>query len=242
MFRNLFAAAIFAALCAGLVFTVIQQVRLTPLILTAETYENAPEAAPADATTAAPAEDHGAHEQWAPQDGFERTAYTVLANLLAAAGYALIIAAVSTVAGIPITRENGVLWGLGAFATFSLVPAFGLPPGLPGMPVADTFARQIWWWSAALATGAAILLYAKVRAPWTLAAGAVLIALPQLIGAPQPPAEPSAVPPYLSSSFAASVLVANAAMWVALGLAMGFASDWLARRAASAAPARARAA
>ena len=242
MFRNLFAAAIFAALCAGLVFTVIQQARLTPLILTAETYENAPEAAPAvDTGTAAPA-DHAAHEQWAPQDGFERTAYTVLANLLAAAGYALVIAAVSTVAGIPITRENGVFWGLGAFAAFSLVPAFGLPPGLPGMPVADTFARQVWWWSAALTTGAAVLLFAKVRAPWTLAAGAVLIAIPHLIGAPQPPAEPSAVPPYLSSSFSASVIVANAAMWVVLGLAMGFALSWLSPRAASAAPARARAA
>src|SRR5688572_8759235 len=55
MFRNLFVAAILAALCAGLAFTVIQQSRLTPLIFAAEAFESAAEPA-AEAHTHAPGE------------------------------------------------------------------------------------------------------------------------------------------------------------------------------------------
>lgn len=242
MFRNLFAAAIAAAICAGLVFSVIQQARLTPAIVAAEAFELAPEAEPHSHDEATAAHDHHHDDEWMPQDGFERGAYTVLANLLAAAGFALVIGAVSTVLGVPVTAANGILWGIGGFAAFSLAPALGLPPGLPGMAVADTFARQVWWWSTAIATGAAIVLYAKLRAPWTLAAAAVLIVLPHLVGAPQAPDEPTGVPASLAASFAASVLVANAAMWAVLGLVFGFAADWLARRAPAVATPTARAA
>ncbi len=236
MFRNLFFAAILAAICAGLAFAAVQQWRLVPLIVAAESFEGAAEPHVHDTAAAveAHAHDHGADE-WMPQDGFERTAYTVLASLLAAAGFALVIGAVSVIIGVPITAANGILWALGGFAAFSLAPAFGLPPGLPTMPVAETLNRQIWWWGTAIATGSAILLFARVRAPWALAVAAVLVALPHVIGAPQPPVEPTDVPAGIAAAFAASVLFTNAMMWVILGLAMGFASDWLARRGPAAA-------
>ena len=230
MFRNLFLAAVLAALCAGLVFSVIQQTRLSPLIYAAESFERDATGGEAHVHERETAPHSHADDEWMPQDGVERVAYTVLANILAAAGYALIVGAVALFAGLPITAANGILWGLGGFAAFMLAPSFGLPPGLPTMPIADTFARQVWWWGTALATGAGILVCAKWRAPWALAIAVVLIAAPHLIGAPRPPDEATAVPAGLAVSFTASVLFANAAMWVTLGLAFGWSADWLARR------------
>ena len=85
-------------------------------------------------------------------------------------------------------------------------------------------------WGAAIATGTGLLAYAKWRAPWALAVAAVLIALPHVVGAPQPSDEATAVPASLAANFAASVLVASAVMWSVLGLAFGWTADWLARR------------
>lgn len=239
MFRNLFFAAVLAALCAGLVTSAVQYLRVTPLIFAAEAYEgeggghdHGEEAAAATEHTheaGTPAHSHG-DDEWMPQDGFERTGYTVLANVLMAAGYALIIGAVSVLFNLPITWATGLLWGLGGFAAFTLAPSFGLPPGLPGMPVADTLARQLWWAFAAISTGAAFVLAAKFRAPWALAVAIVLIALPHVVGAPVPPAEATGVPAGLAASFAAAVIVNGAVFWVLLGVAFGRLNDYFARQ------------
>lgn len=233
MFRNLFLAAILAALCAGLATSVIQHTRLTPMILVAETYEGEDDHdhAAEEAGQAVAAHSHD-EDEWAPEDGLERTAYTVFANLLAAAGYALIIGAVSVFLNLPITWSTGLLWGLGGFAAFSLAPAFGLAPGLPGMPVADTLARQIWWAGTAISTGAGLLLVAKYRAAWALAAAVVLIAVPHVIGAPVAPYEHTDVPASLAAAFSAAVIFNGAVFWVVLGLAFGRFADYFARRPA----------
>lgn len=225
MFRNLFVAAVLAALCAGLVNSAIQYFRVTPLILHAESYEGTAHSH----EVGTPAHTHDA-EEWAPQDGFERTAYTVLANLLAAAGFALVIGAVSLFANLPITFANGVVWGFGGFLVFTLAPAFGLAPELPGMPAAEVFPRQLWWWGTVIATGAAALLLAKTRAAWAIAAAVVLIAAPHFVGAPQPPDEPSAVPAHLATEFAAVALGTAAIFWIVLGLCFGRLNDLFAGR------------
>jgi cobalt transporter subunit CbtA len=225
MFRNLFLAALVAALCAGLVTSVVQYLRVTPLILAAEAYETA------DHTHAAgtPAHVHGEGEPM-PQDGFERTAYTILANILMAVGYALIIGAVSVLFNLPLTWSTGLLWGIGGFAAFSLAPAFGLAPNLPGMPIADTFTRQLWWAGAALATGSALLLTAKFRAPWALAFAVALAIVPHLIGAPQVPEQVSGVPANLAASFTSAVLFNAAVFWIVLGVTCGRMNDYFAAR------------
>lgn len=237
MFRNLFFAALVAALCAGLVNAAIQQFRITPLILHAETFEGegghshgpgeAEHTHDAAATTAAEP------EEWAPQDGFERTAYTTLATLLAAAGFALVIGAVSLFAGIPITFANGFLWGIAGFAAFSLAPAYGLPPELPGMPAAEVLPRQIWWAGTALATGGAMLLLAKTRAGWAFAIAIALVVIPHIIGAPAAPDEPSAVPAHLAAEFAAATLGTALVFWLILGTVFGKLNDLLAARSAN---------
>jgi len=227
MFRNLFFAAVLAALCAGLVNSAIQHFRVTPLILHAETFEGEAAAHAHDAATPAQADEPG---EWAPQDGIERTAYTVLANLLVAAGFALVIGAVSVFANLPITFANGVVWGFAGFLVFALAPAFGLAPELPGMPAGEVFPRQLWWWGTVIATGAAALLLAKTRAGWAIALAAALVAAPHIIGAPQVPDEPSAVPAHLATEFAATALGTAAIFWIVLGLSFGRLNDLFAGR------------
>ena len=248
MIRNLFAAALLAALCAGLVTAAVQHFRVTPIILHAETFEgegghsHGPAAVPADHTHAEGTAEHNhdvaatteaAPEEWAPQDGFERTAYTTLATVLAAAGFALVIGAVSMFANIPITFANGFLWGIAGFLTFSLAPAYGLAPELPGMPAADLAGRQLWWTGTALATGAAILLIAKTRANWAFAVAVALVVAPHIIGAPASPNEPSAVPAHLATEFAAATLGTSLVFWLLLGSLFGKFSDVFATRKAA---------
>lgn len=240
MFRNLFLAALVAALCAGLATSAFQAWRVTPLIFVAESYEGGEEevhehAAGEETGEGAVATEAHVHDEdeWAPQDGFERTAYTILSNLLMAAGYALIIGAVSVFFNLPITFANSLYWAAGGFAAFSLAPALGLPPGMPGMPVADTLARQIWWFGAALSTGAAFILVAKIRAPWALAVAVALVLLPQIIAAPVAPDDPTGVPPRLTAEFVATVLYNAAIFWVVLALAFGRFGDYLAARPAA---------
>lgn len=250
MIRNLFAAALLAALCAGLVTAGLQHFRVTPLILHAETFEGEGghshgEEAVAATTEHEHAEDTPAHshdavattaaepEEWAPQDGFERTAYTTLATIFAAAGFALVIGAISMFAGIPITFANGFLWGVAGFVTFSLAPAYGLAPELPGMPAADLVARQIWWAGTALATGAACLLLAKTRASWAFAVSIALVVAPHIIGAPAAPDEASAVPAHLATEFAAITLGTSLVFWLVLGTVFGKLNDVFAARNAA---------
>ena len=249
MFRNLFFAAVIAALCAGLVLAGLQYTRITPLILHAESFEGEgghSHAAPvveshehAEGTPAhthdAPAVAEHAHaaDEWAPQDGFERTAYTTLATVLAAAGFALIIGAVSMLAAIPITFANGFLWGMAGFIVFTLAPAYGLPPELPGMPAGDLFARQLWWAGTVLATGGALLLLAKTRASWAFAVAIALVVAPHIIGAPAAPDEPSAVPAHLATEFAAVTIGSALVFWLLLGSLFGKFHDVFATRSAA---------
>jgi cobalt transporter subunit CbtA len=240
MIRNLFAAALLAAICAGLFTSALQHFRVTPLILHAESFEGEGghshgEPAASAAHTHAPGTPEHSHDpaEWAPQDGFERTAYTTLATVLAAAGFALLIGAVSMFANIPITFGNGFLWGMAGFLTFSLAPAYGLAPELPGMPAADLVARQLWWTGTALATGAACLLLAKTRASWAIAVAVALVIAPHIIGAPAAPDEPSAVPAHLATAFAATTLGTSLVFWLLLGSLFGKFNDLFAARHAA---------
>ena len=236
LFQRIFFAVLLAGLISGAVLAAIQAWRVTPLILAAEVYEDADPVAAAeaasnmDAAMAMPEHHHDAAAgDWKPTDGLERTGLTVLADILTALGFAFILAAVSVLTGIPVTAANGVIWGLCGYLTFQLLPAFGLPPELPGMPAADLGARQIWWWATALATATALFGIAKFRSWPAGAIGAVLLLLPHVIGAPQTPEAASGVPAGLASSFAASALTASAAFWLVLGPAYGWLSERLAR-------------
>jgi cobalt transporter subunit CbtA len=221
-------AVLLAGIAAGLVMGVIQHVRLTPLILEAEAFERAgsPAGHSHDATTAEAgqpeaASHDGEGEGWAPENGWQRTLATTFTAAMTGAGFAAVLAAVSLLTGLQITRRNGILWGLCGFLAVTLAPAVGLPPELPGMAAADLFARQVWWVGTIAATAAGIYLIATQSRPWALVLAAVLILAPQVIGAPVAPHGEGVVPAELVARFVANSIAANAVFWCCIGLFLG---------------------
>ena len=223
--RNMLLVAALAGIAAGVVMTLMQFFATVPLILQAETFENAAPVAEAahdhgtpDATALAAADDH-AHdaEEWAPADGFQRMGLTAVANLVTAVGFGLLLMAASEFAGGLGSLRQGVLWGLAGFATFTLAPGLGLPPELPAMPAADLVARQIWWVTCVALTGGGLALIAFGRPAALVLLGAALLVVPHLIGAPQPASHDSPIPENLHHSFVVAVTATNLVFWVLLG-------------------------
>ncbi len=228
MIMRVLLAAIVAGMLAGAVAGAFQIWRVSPLIIAAEVYENQGDAGAAhshDASQPAVHSHDDADEAWAPDDGLERMAYTLLANLIMGVGFALILAAVVMFTGRAITTQNGVMWGLAGFLAFTLAPTSGLAPELPGMPAAELVARQTWWWGTAIATGCGIALIALQDKMALKAVGAALIALPHIIGAPHPLDTDSAVPAVLAADFAANSLAMMALFWIVLGVSLGWAMN-----------------
>jgi cobalt transporter subunit CbtA len=222
--RSILLSAVLAGLVAGLVLTAVQRYRVIPIILQAETYETA--AGPAHVHDAAPGHSHDsavagrAHGdgEWAPEDGFERTFWTWVANTGAGIGFALLLCAAYAWRGRIALRE-GVLWGIGGFVVFFVNPSFGLQPEIPGAAAADLGARELWWIGTVACTAAGLWLLA-FRREWTAAlAGAALCLVPHVVGAPQPGQADAIAPPALAQAFVGATYLANAVFWIVLGLA-----------------------
>ena len=218
-------AALVAGLLAGAVLTVLQVWRLSPLIAAAEVYEKSSEAS--SGTTCKETMpgmkmcDGDGTTEWEPAPGLPRIGFTGVASLLAGGGFAAILAGLSLVLNVPITRGNGFLWGLSGFFAVHLATAFGLAPELPGMPVADLAARQIWWVGTIIATSAAIYCFAIRNENWAKAVGVALLFAPHLIGAPVAPHIETTVPAALAAEFAANALAAAAIFWLVMGILLG---------------------
>jgi cobalt transporter subunit CbtA len=202
-------------------------VKIWPLIAAAEVYEKAAETAPADHA----GHDHGAGPmaaaEWEPADGAERIVFTLLANILVATGFGLLLsggfALGDAYGGVRIDARTGFFWGMAGFAAFQLAPSFGLAPEPPGAIAADLLSRQSWWVATAAATAGGIALVVFARRPaWKLVGGAAIV-LPHIIGAPLPDHVGGSAPPELAAQFVAASLVTAALFWLVLG---GF-GGWL---------------
>ena len=233
MLMRILATGLVAGVLAGGVVAGLQYVTTTPLILKAETYEKAEAAPPAaDAGAAAtaahshdagtPAHSHGEGEEWAPEDGLPRTAFTTLATVGAGVGFAFMLLAVLLASGVTPTARTGLAWAAGAFVATGLAPALGLPPELPGSAAAELVSRQIWWIGTVAATGLGLWLIARTSGVLTIALGVALIAAPHIIGAPHPHEYSSQVPAEIAGHFTASSLVVHAVLWVLVGSIAGF--------------------
>jgi len=215
IFRRVVLAAALAGLVAGVALSALHLIGAAPLIAKAEVYEHA-----AEVSAALPA--HG-HEEiaWTPADGFERAAFTVLADLLTAIGFGLLLISAYALRGTEMDWRKGLLWGLAGFVTFTLAPALGLPPELPGTEAAPLHDRQLWWIGTALATGSGLaLMFFGRRWIWTLT-GVALLALPHIVGAPGPAKSASVAPASLELQFIAVAVGTSALFWLALGALTG---------------------
>jgi len=223
-FRNIVVVAALAGVLAGLGMTVAQQLTTVPLVLKAEVYEEQAASAPAhdrgDAVRApAHSHDHGAEgeEGWSPADGFERTLFTLLANIVTGVGFALLLIAASELFGGIRDWRQGVFWGLAGFAVFTLAPGLGLPPELPAMPAAELGARQLWWVATVLSAAIALGLLFYGRSVIAVLAAIALLVVPHLIGAPQPASYETPIPEGLHHSFVVAVVLTTLLFWVLLG-------------------------
>jgi cobalt transporter subunit CbtA len=230
LFRSIVFAAVLAGLIAGAFVTIVHTVGTVPIILKAETYEKAAEAgtAPAISTDAATAEHRHDAEAWGPADGFERTAFTALADVLTGIAFGLLLTAAYALRGRAMDWRQGLFWGLAGFATFTLAPGLGLPPEVPGTESAPLLDRQIWWVATAVATGGGLALIFFTRNIALTVLGVGLIALPHIYGAPQPAEYKSLVPEGLAHSFVVAAVVTSFLFWLVLGSLTGVFYRWLA--------------
>jgi cobalt transporter subunit CbtA len=217
-FRNIVLVAAVAGALAGMAMTVAQQLTTVPLILKAEVYEEHGAAPPAHDHGDAVAHSHSHDEEgWAPANGFERTAFSALANIVTGVGFALLLVAASELFGGIRDWRQGVFWGLAGFAVFTAAPSLGLPPELPAMPAAELGARQLWWVATAASTAIALGLLVYRRSSWTVLAAIALLIAPHLIGAPQPASYETQIPEGLHRSFVVTVVLTTLLFWVLLG-------------------------
>ncbi len=213
-FRKLMVAVFGSGALAGLVLFALQYFTVVPLIQAAETYE----AAGNEAHSGAVHENEG----WQPAEGWERTSLTALTTVLTGIGFAAVLLGVMALAGETINTRHGALWGLAAFACFSLAPALGLPPQPPGVAVADLHQRQLWWAGTVIATAVGMWLIAGKRRSWFLRiCGVGCLLLPHLIGAPVATGENS-VPAQLVRRFTIASVATSGIFWLLAGTLGGF--------------------
>lgn len=245
IFRQIVFYALLVGVLSGLVLTIAQTWQVVPIIHSAEVFEAEAASVPAieHAGQLASAHDlvhqHSANE-WAPVNGIERTAYTLLSNVLTAFGFALAMLVVM-VASSSLKRngearfdwKSGLVWGAAGYLVFWLSPALGLPPEIPLAATADLEARQIWWLFTVVSTAAGLAGLAFGKAPWCWAAP-LLILVPHLVGAPHAPGamfaeqSPQAAMQLeqLAQQFIGATAIANLVFWLVLGLV----SAWAVRR------------
>ncbi len=207
--RKLMVVVFAAGTLAGLALFAVQYVTVIPLIQAAETYEVAAH----ETHSNAPNENEG----WHPAEGWERTSLTALTTVLTGIAFAAILFGVMALGGKTIDARHGALWGLAAFACFSLAPALGLPPQPPGVAVADLYQRQLWWAGTVIATAVGVWLITGQRRTWPMrTSGAVCLLLPHLIG---PPAASglNSVPVELVRRFTIASVATSGIFWLLVG-------------------------
>lgn len=256
MINRLITVSLLAGLCAGLFVAVLQHFSATPLILKAETFENAEKAvstlgatpgimpavaqqqAPAllhlahshenAAPKAAPSVDHahGEDEGWKPENGLPRTAFTTLVTVGTAISFAFLLIGAMLATGANITMQSTLAYAAAAFFAFGLAPAAGLAPELPGSASAALEARQVWWLSTVLASAGGLWLLLKSRSGWLGLLGVALLLAPHVIGAPHPVALESKVPAEIAARFTGLSIVLQGVLWLAVGYAVGRFWQW----------------
>ncbi len=217
----LFAAAL-SGLLAGLLLTAIQQLGVMPSLFEAEVYEQAISANQNQPSLENAVSSSQKDVEWEPEDGLQRTALTSISNISLAFSFAMLLGAAMHLHGKSASWRTGLLWGLAGYAVFFISPALGLPPEVPGTEAAALQDRQLWWLMTVLATaiGLALLIFAH---NWLLKLlGIGLLAIPHLIGAPQPMTYASAAPLSVVNSFIYASAIVNALFWLVLGGLQGW--------------------
>ncbi|MCW8962162.1 MAG: CbtA family protein [Gammaproteobacteria bacterium] len=235
LFRQVVFYALLVGVLSGLALTVVQSFQVVPIILAAEEFEGAVVEAEATVIPALQSAGHHAateEEVWAPANGWERTAFTMLSNSLTAMAFALILmaamlASFSLKAGEKSLKAwwYGLAWGVAGYVAFWLAPAIGLPPEIPLQATAPLEHRQLWWVFAVICTVGGLAGLAFGQTPWRWIYPVFLI-VPHLVGAPHPEGLmfPDQVPVVaaelekLAQQFIGATAIANGILWLVIGV------------------------
>ncbi len=210
--KNIILTAAISGLLAGLLLTIVQHFFVMPFLFEAEVYEQA-----GNEISASISPEHPEMEQWQPENGFERTFYTALANISMAFSFAMLLGSAILVSGKQTNWLSGLAWGIAGYLVFFVAPALGLPPEVPGTEAAALKDRQLWWLATVLTTAIGLALMVFPRNWLIKLTGLLVLLLPHLIGAPQPEAHGSVAPQSLVASFITAAIIANLIFWLALG-------------------------
>ncbi len=241
MIQRMMASALFAGIAAGLFAALLHFAFVQKYLLLGEQYESgasvhfagaagaANDAATSamnepDSTEARP-EGNAQDAAVVPTGTFERNAWTALFFGVLYLSYGLLLVAGMALArrfGQRVTPSDGILWGIAGFASLQLAPALGLAPNLPGIAAAELADRQLWWAATAMATATGLALIAYGRRPLWIGLAVVLLALPHLVGAPDPGGFSGVAPPEVAAAFAARTLGVGLAGWTLLGWLAGW--------------------
>jgi len=230
MLRQLVQTGLFAGFLTALIYSVVQAVTVTPLILEAEVYEVQTDGHGQssghvhEGGGAAAHDDATAAEPWAPEDGIERYGATFFANIVTAVGFAFVLGAAFLLRGREVDARAGLFWGLSGFAAFVLAPSLGLPPEVPGADAGPLEDRQLWFAGTVAATAIGLGLIAFQRPLWLKGIAVLIILVPHLIGAPlpDPSAEAGPVPQELAARYVVWSLVTALFFWAVLGSLCGY--------------------
>lgn len=218
MLRKLLIPGILSGLIAAVLLTIVQQNYVVPLILQAETYE-----------TQSSEQSHSNHshndtqeeqQEWAPENGTERTFFTLMTNTLLGIGFSLLIITLMTATEYS-GWQSGLVWGLAGFCVFCLAPGLGLPPELPGAVQVELEHRQLWWAATVISTAIGLSLLFLNPAFTFRIVGILFIIAPHFFISTITIETISPVPKDLSNSFIIASSVANILFWSAIGTLNG---------------------
>lgn len=222
MIRQIFLTAILTGLLAGLALTGIQSVKVIPLILAAEQYENGElitysHSQSPSHTETKQAEEHSHNEEAiGSKYEFERLFYTLIANVFLSTGWAFLLCAVYMYLK-DLNIVKGIIAGTIGYLTFFVLPSIGLSPELPGTLASALEDRQTWWISTVTSSsiGFAIIFFNTNKIFKLCALG--LIILPHIIGAPVPDIHGGTAPLEMFNAYVKATFISNGIFWIILG-------------------------
>tara|TARA_B100000579_G_C22538885_1_gene714266 strand:- start:7 stop:750 length:744 start_codon:yes stop_codon:yes gene_type:complete len=223
-----------SGLLVGILISGVQMLKVVPLIYKAENLGvnlsdqiNIPEKT--ENLKLDPSED-----EWMPEDGFERSFYTSISNVITGFAFSLMLVSVFLLRDKPVTFRSGFFWGVVGFFVFSVAPSLGLPPELPGKTAAALEDRQLWWLFTVIFTafGIGLLTESKSVAPKILAL--ILLLLPHIIGPPNPDLFETTIPKELALQFIFVSLLTSAFFWIIVGVLSAYLyQKWIQKYAVS---------
>ncbi len=235
---------LFAGLLAGLAVSLVQSLTTLPLLVAAEAHEQGHrhrhggdiEERGHDSTAPVPPGHTGGligAVRYLHVAGFKRWLLTAAANGLVGVAFAMILFGCMEVrarfrrpakeaqdSSAPRGFPVGLAWGLAGFAVFAAAPAMaGLAAQSPGVTLAGFETRQLWWFFVAGLTALGLFYTVFAERPWLKWLGLGVMAMPLIIGGPEPVLmQESSLPPQYAAEFAGRSLGSSAVFWCVIGL------------------------